>query len=143
MMNDERSEADTIRAVGILKEVGARLHQELDGPMARGGSSVAEHQPSKLVVAGSNPVPRSPSTPRLSGFAGKGSSLRTGPSSLRSRSGPQAAGKRHARAQKRPSGVAEFVPGTRSRRETGAVARRRPVKNPSTLFWRSGKKSRF
>ena len=32
---------------------------------------MAEHQPSKLVVAGSNPVPRSPSTPRLSGFAGK------------------------------------------------------------------------
>ena len=27
--------------------------------LTRGGSSVAEHQPSKLVVAGSNPVPRS------------------------------------------------------------------------------------
>ena len=42
----------------FLKEVAARFHQVFDGVDARGGSSVAEHQPSKLVVAGSNPVPR-------------------------------------------------------------------------------------
>ena len=55
-----------IRMLGLdldeSKELPAMFAAVLRDPMnpsVCGGSSVAEHQPSKLVVAGSNPVPRS------------------------------------------------------------------------------------